>query len=334
MACGNHFRRIGTAALITSSIPFSPSAVQAKISSLSDLLVFGDSLSDGGNSKVISNTATGGAATLPPPPYLDGRFSNGLVAAEYLWQAFNPGNASFKASLSGGTNYAIGGSTTGTENFIEVWNLTPDPLRPNYQGLGNAWQLGEFAASAPTFNPVTSLFLVWLFPNDVFYYGSAGLKGVGQFDGTAPVDSRISIAELIVNGVTNLVGSIQTLASQGARNFLVVNSADLGLIPENLGTNRQAELSLLSATFNEALSNQITNLQAIAPHLNLDYFEIDKLFAEILDDPEDVGFSNLTDRYFTGASICDEPDRYLFWDGSHPTTRTHQLIAEHFYETV
>jgi hypothetical protein len=47
-------------------------------------LVFGDSLSDGGNSKVISNTATGGAATLPQPPYLDGRFSNGLVAAEYL----------------------------------------------------------------------------------------------------------------------------------------------------------------------------------------------------------------------------------------------------------
>jgi hypothetical protein len=137
-------------------------------------------LSDGGNSKVISNTATGGAATLPPPPYLDGRFSNGLVAAEYLWQAFNQGNASFKVSLSGGTNYAIGGSTTGTENFIEVWNLTPDPLRPNYQGLGNAWQLGEFGASAPTFNPVTSLFLVWLFPNNVFYYGSAGLKGVGQ----------------------------------------------------------------------------------------------------------------------------------------------------------
>lgn len=84
MACGNRFHRIGTAALITSSILFSPSAVQAKISSLSDLLVFGDSLSDGGNSKVISNTATGGAATLPQPPYLDGRFSNGLVAAEYL----------------------------------------------------------------------------------------------------------------------------------------------------------------------------------------------------------------------------------------------------------
>ena len=33
------------------------------------MFVFGDSLSDGGNSGIVSRAATGGAFTYPPPPY-------------------------------------------------------------------------------------------------------------------------------------------------------------------------------------------------------------------------------------------------------------------------
>jgi len=326
-------RRLGAAAVVALTTLL-PTSALAKINSLSDLFVFGDSLSDSGNSKVVSNNATGGAATLPPFPYFDGRFSNGLVAAEYLWQAFNPWNDSFEASLSGGTNYAIGGSTTGTENFIEVWDVTPDFLRPEYTDLGNAWQLAQFGAAAPVFNPATSLFLVWLFPNDLFYYASTTQKGVGGFDGTPPLDDAISPTDVVLNAVANITGSIQELATRGARNFLVVNSADLGLIPENLGSENQAGISLLSSSFNSALSSQISSLKGTAPQLDIEYFEIDQLFAEILSDPDGFGFTNVTDRCFLGASICAEPDHYLFWDGSHPTTRTHQLIAQRLYASV
>ena len=322
------------AAVAVALATFLPTGALAKVNTLSNLFVFGDSLSDSGNSKVVSNLATGGAGTLPPSPYFDGRFSNGLVAAEYLWKAFNPSDGSFQASLSGGTNYAIGGSTTGTENFIEVWDFTPDFLRPAYTDLGNAWQLSQFGAAAPIFNPSTSLFLVWLFPNDVFYYATTNQQGVGGFDGTPPSDDPISPADVVLNAVTNVTGSIQELATRGARNFLVVNSADLGLIPENLGTPNQAGLSFLSSSFNGALASQISTLKATAPHLDIEYFEIDQLFAEILSDPDGFGFSNVTDRCFLGASICAEPDRYLFWDGSHPTTATHHLIAQRFYDSV
>ncbi len=47
----------------------------AKIKSLSNLFAFGDSLSDSGNSKSVSQSAIG--FTFPPAPYFDGRFSNG-----------------------------------------------------------------------------------------------------------------------------------------------------------------------------------------------------------------------------------------------------------------
>ena len=93
---------------------------KAKIRSLSNLFSFGDSLSDNGNSKSVSQNTIG--FTFPPAPFDDGRFSNGPVALEYLWQIFNPGNTNFKNSLSGsnGTNYAIGGSTSGLQNNLEL----------------------------------------------------------------------------------------------------------------------------------------------------------------------------------------------------------------------
>jgi hypothetical protein len=55
---------------------------KAKIRSLSKIFSFGDSLSDSGNSKSVSQSAKG--FTFPFAPYDDGRFSNGPVALEYL----------------------------------------------------------------------------------------------------------------------------------------------------------------------------------------------------------------------------------------------------------
>ena len=79
---------------------------QARLTSLDYLYVFGDSLSDGGNSALLS----GGA--FPPSPYAGGRASNGPVAVEYLWNRFNPVDASFMSSLKGGTNFAVTGATS------------------------------------------------------------------------------------------------------------------------------------------------------------------------------------------------------------------------------
>lgn len=52
---------------------FVPFTAHAGLTTLSNLFVIGDSLSDGGNSGLV----TGG---FPPPPYADGRYSNGPTA--------------------------------------------------------------------------------------------------------------------------------------------------------------------------------------------------------------------------------------------------------------
>ncbi len=70
----------------------------------SALYVFGDSLSDTGN---VYNSL-GGA--YPPPPYFNGRFSNGPVWVETF--AANLGLTA-NAATGGGTNWAFGGAVTG-----------------------------------------------------------------------------------------------------------------------------------------------------------------------------------------------------------------------------
>jgi thermolabile hemolysin len=71
------------------------------------IYTFGDSLSDTGNALSISNPF------YPSPPYFEGRFSNGKLWVEHLAAELgNPDDA--QARLSGGLNYALGGSETTT----------------------------------------------------------------------------------------------------------------------------------------------------------------------------------------------------------------------------
>ncbi|MFO0139169.1 MAG: SGNH/GDSL hydrolase family protein, partial [Cyanobacteriota bacterium] len=210
---------------------------KARISSLSNLFSFGDSLSDSGNSKSLSQSAMG--FTFPPAPYYEGRFSNGPVAVEYLWQKFNPGSTAFKNSLSPGnqgTNYAIGGSSSGLQNYLELNPAVNSAgLSTAYSKKGNAWQLQGFDDQNNTFDPETSLFSVWYFPNDVFWYNNSSPNSLpGSYTGNlGPViGPPAGFSAVVVNAIQNIVGTITELADgYGARHFLVPNSALIGNTP-------------------------------------------------------------------------------------------------------
>lgn len=179
--------------------------------------------------------------------------------------------------------------------------------------------------------------MVWLFPNDVFSYTNSTTLGggIGGFDGTPGVAGPIPPADLIANAVNNITSSISELAGKGARNFLVVNTPDLGLIPELLGADPADKtfLSALSNGFNASLSSAVSGVAASKPELDITYFEIDNLFAEVQSNPGAFGLTNAVDRCL-GNPECQDPSEYLFWDGSHPTTAGHELIGQRFFEAV
>jgi phospholipase/lecithinase/hemolysin len=302
-----------------------PLPVEASLIELTNLFVFGDSLLDGGNSGIRSQQFAGPGVVFPPPPYTGGRYSNGPTAVEYLWNSYNPGDPSgFTPSLAGGTNYAIGGATTGTANFNSVNPGVPAGLQPAYTDYGNAWQLQQYLSSAPAFDPATSLFVVWLFPNDVFYAGATGtLPGIVPGSPGGP--------DLVSNGIANILTTIQTLAATGAQHFLVPNMPDLGRTPAFLG---DIGLSTLTAIFNANLATQLTLLDQLLP-AEITQFDTAAALGAILDDPLAFGFTNTTEQCVEHLldGQCN-PNTWLFWDGVHPTTATHAILGAEFQAAV
>lgn len=305
-----------------------PTSASAALQQLTNLFVFGDSISDGGNSALLSQAATGGTVTFPPPPYYDGHYSNGPVAVEYLWNMYNPGNTSFGPSQAGGTNYAVGGATTGLESYSEVNPNVPAGLQPVYAQKSNDWQLASFAAQSPVFDPATSLFVVWLFANDVFYADTTG-----TLPGTVP--GSPGGANLISNGVANIVATVQTLAAAGAQHVLVANLPDLGETPELLG---DAAASALSALFNSSLALAMNSLGAALPSTEIVQFDTAAALNDIIDNKDAYGFT-VTDQacinnLLSGQCNPGNWNQWVFWDGVHPTTRAYEILAAKLYGAV
>ena len=78
--------------------------------SFSQLVIFGDSLSDTGNIAGILPTGL-------PPPYFENRISNGPLAVDTLAQALNLDAA---PAADGGSNYAIVGGNILGNDFADL----------------------------------------------------------------------------------------------------------------------------------------------------------------------------------------------------------------------
>lgn len=272
------------------------------------LYAFGDSLSDAGNAYAI-------AGYPPSPPYAQ-RFSNGPVAVEQL--AAGLGIAGFAPSTSGGTDYAVGGAQTGPDIFTGSDNYLTYAGLSALANTGIEMQVGNFAGAPPAFDPSTSLFFVWGGANDLF-------AALTIDPSTAPT--------VAANAVTNLASEIGALAAIGAEHFLVPNLPDLGLTPFGLGSGDSAGLSALSQGFNAGLAFALAQLES---NYGLDIREFDAFgfMHEAIDNPGAFGFTNVQDPCFNGATVCANPDQYLFWDPVHPTTSADQFLAAGFRASV
>ena len=272
----------------------------------SNLIVFGDSLSDTGN---VFN-ATGGL--IPPSPlYDDGRFSNGDLLVDAIAESLElPENESFQ---SGGNNYAFGAAQTG-EGTSEYGFLLPEPI--DVPNIGQQIDL-YLADRTPT-------------QTDLFYvYG-----GTNDFISSVLEEGTLPTAETIVGNITT---HITELAEAGAQNFVVPNLPSLGDIPLFNGQPEATTiLNGVTEEFNQLLD---TELDAIASELNVEIIEPDiySIATEIQNNPADFGLSNTTDAFFaridpisdpTNLSLTGNPEEFFFWDIFHPTATATEIIAQ------
>jgi phospholipase/lecithinase/hemolysin len=298
-------QRIAIGAVVLASVLLSPLSAWA-----SQIIVFGDSLSDTGN----AYRATGGL--FPPTPYNAGRFSNGPVWVERLAPMLSAPIP--LPSSQGGTNYAYAGATTGATPLGTQLG-TPagfSPLTtPAGQFIANVpalpAQVASYIASLKGAMPAPgTLATIWAGANDFFD---------GQRDPTVP-------AKNIANAVSALIGA-------GVKNFLIPNLPDLSKTPYGLSSSAatQQGLHALSVGFNSALSADLS-LLASAPGVHIHTLDSFSLFQRIQANPTQFNLSNVINEGIMSGNLS--APGYLFWDDVHPTTVGHQLLANEAAQAV
>ena len=256
------------------------------------LVVFGDSLSDNGNLYLST-----GDTTPASPPYWEGRFSNGPVFSEML--GFNAG--SYMDSLAGSVNLAFGGARTDGQTM-------PPGMRT---------QLGLYSVSGGKFGP-GDLVSVLGGANNLFQ----GLPAAGA--SANPTAALGTVAKSAANDINDIVGQI---AGMGAGTIMVVNLPALSTTPQFIGTPAAPLADFGVTTFNTALRSQLASTAAANPNSNIiqvDIFAAGKLISA---NPAAFGLKNMTDACFNGTTVCSNPNEYFYFDGVHPTTKGHAVMA-------
>ncbi|MBL8586967.1 MAG: autotransporter domain-containing protein [Methylobacteriaceae bacterium] len=266
----------------------------------SRLVVFGDSLSDNGNLAI----ATGNAQ----PGYPSLRFSNGLVWAEQLVgplaNFFPVGPVNNARSV----DFAFGGART-------------DTAVANPPGVPT--QVGAYFARGGAFgsNDVVS---VWAGANDLFQ----AIPGAGA----NPATAQAVMSGVATGAAANVAAQVSALAGAGASTIVVMNLPDIGVAPAFSPTPAAPLATFSSLTFNGALSAGLANVAAARAGANIISVDIASVFDQIRLNPAAFGFANVTQACVAvaacvGGSLATQ-NSYLFWDGVHPTTAGHALVAQ------
>jgi phospholipase/lecithinase/hemolysin len=304
------------------ALSIEPVISEAQAPEIDAFFAFGDSLSDTGNLWLLTK-AVGQDPAIPPSvsphrTYFNGRFSNGPVAFEYLWARItsNAGDdvkpflATFRVPQKGAVSFAFGAAGTG---FIES---VPGPLFiPGLNGQVEMFGAALRGRKAPR----RALYAVFSGAND--YLGGP----------------EVALAPPVVVG--NIVNAIQKLYSLGARDVMVLNLPNLGLIPL-VPDGLRGALTALTVAHNELLAQALNALAASRPDLRLipvDVFKFTNDLAAVEGAvlspalPLPVSFCLFFDPSSCPDVALDAEPQFFFWDAEHPTTATHAALGEFLY---
>ncbi len=283
--------------LFSFMLPLKASANQK----IEQIYTFGDSLSDVGN--VFNATSQLNNAGNPPPPYFNGRFSNGPVWVEYLAKRLKLQPAPYTTlppgafSSPNGINYAFGGASSGLNNA--AFPTAPFPGMLAQVKLFTSGLTANQKSADPK-----AVYIVWAGANDYLF-------------------GNVTNPQQPVNNISN---SITALAAVGAKNIMVVNLPDLGKLPGTRLSPFSPQLTTLTNAHNLALAGAITTLNRKLPSVNLIPVDVNTLFKTAVKFPGVFGFTNVTEACFKNNAVCATPNQFLFWDDFHPTTMAHKQI--------
>ena len=292
------------------------------------IVVFGTSLSDPGNAFALA----GGVNT--PPDYLQDVFmvpnapyargghhlTNGATWIEQLARPMGLAGSVRPAfrGQGGATNYAVAGTRAFDDGDPTTFQLST--------------QVGAFLQSLGG-NPVPSNWLI------VMEMGSNDVRDAFVVGLTNPALGNT----IALGALQSINDSLTALRGAGAVNFLMWNSVpNIGVTPavQALAAALQAQTGIPAAFFvglaTSAAAGFSAGLEQIAAGLELSGANVTRLNVfpmvnALVANPSSFGLTNVTMPCITpniAPYKCQNPDEYLFWDGIHPTSAVHGILAQ------
>jgi outer membrane lipase/esterase len=322
-------RRLVTCPLAILLLAMAPGAQAA----YSNMFLFGDSLSDSGNNAFVFDyvvappgpnrtpVPTARDAFVPEFPYqtgVGGRYSNGPVWAETFASSPHIGGGGALASTSpGGTNYAYGGA-----RVVGPVDPTPTgfPFNLSTQVAGFLAFLGPTPAAAD------ALYVLAGGGNDARDIATAAGQAIanGQ-DPTPGITAGIAAYAVTLNEL------VDELQDKGARDIVVWNTPNIGVVPASLAQGPAAAglAESVAQAMNLALIEVLTTAQDNELAMGVRVFDIFGLLTAATADPAAFGLSNASSACSALVNNVADPlcNAYVFWDGIHPTAAGHQIIA-------
>ena len=288
----------------------------AQAETYSQVIIFGDSLSDVGNFAHVAGDTYG--VDYPSSAlnfnYSDGQFTNSSSTSpgsgtyvglwhEQLASRFL-GMMPATNSLNGGTDYAYGDATTqeGTST------VTEGPVHITIENMGQ--QVTDYLTSTTNGTAdANALYIVWGGASDLLAdYTETSVSATAQ----------------------RVVFLVEQLAAAGARKFVVPNLPPLGNTPEyNANVTVAANLNQACSDYRNDLNNDldsaVTSLSGLGIKVTITRPDVFTLFQNILTNYGSFGF---TDVLTAAQGKRLNVDQSLFWDDVHPTTAGHNQIAQ------
>ncbi|MGY8727864.1 MAG: SGNH/GDSL hydrolase family protein, partial [Candidatus Poseidoniales archaeon] len=277
----------------------------AQFPPISNLLAFGDSLSDMGNGyNSILNVPD-------VPPYWQGRFSNGRVWLEYMSDSYGV-TTTIGSGTAAGDNRAFGGSQTG-QGFSYL-------LLPN---VGT--QINNYLSNVQTTIPSDAVVSLWSGGND-FLYGTANANTI-----VANMESHIrqleaaGADEFLLPNLPPLEMTPEVMSrTQNQQNNIATEVVLYNQKLDGLASNLTAELGITIhyidawSIFNDILQNKealgLTNVHDAACSGGVSLLPLPIC-------------SN-------GDTVVANVDEYLFFDKAHPTRVMHRFIGRYATEGI
>ncbi|KAK1635728.1 GDSL-like Lipase/Acylhydrolase [Colletotrichum phormii] len=276
--------------------------------SISSIVIFGDSFSDNGDGAArVSNNAW------PTDKYYKGRFSNGMVWAEYV-------AANLSIPLY---DYAVGGATTSNDLVQGYTGAKGDIAVPSVidqvvsflekmMPQGGAFEVSDSTAME------TPLLVLFAGANDVLFNANISASQSYQILRQAEAQLRDAYPSAKV---------------------LTLSPPDISRLPygfylqDNLARN---QLRTFADQLGELLDGSKTGAVNVDLRPLFDDFEYYASPRAYGFDPLGKYGSCLEGAYgeTPNVTICGDPERRVYWDEYHPTTHTHSWIAKEILDVL